>query len=288
MALEFHPAANLFPLISDDSQAFKDLVEDIRTQGQIEPIELFEGKILDGRHRYRACVAAGVEPKTATWSGDNPYAYVVSKNLHRRHLTDDQRAAVAFDAMPKIEEEAEARRRAKISESQTEANSKAIQTRLNSTASESGGEHVSRKEAAEQFQVSQDRIRRAKALGAADRNVLEEVKTGKISLKKAEDKVKKSRRPVPNPNVHIPGQVVQAPRPPRQIPALQDRLYKTIQSFPDERTAKALAREIQTENLDLPQDAIRKLTDHLKESGRGRTALARGLIALANRDNRTA
>jgi ParB-like chromosome segregation protein Spo0J len=60
MNLEFHALATLFPLL--DGAGFDELVADIRAHGLREPVVMFEGKVLDGRNRYRACVEAGVEP----------------------------------------------------------------------------------------------------------------------------------------------------------------------------------------------------------------------------------
>ena len=91
--LSFHPLANIFPLI--EGEAFDRLVEDVRAYGLNDPIILHEGMILDGRNRYRACVAAGVEMRTTRFVGTDPVAYVVSKNMHRRHLNESQRAMVA-------------------------------------------------------------------------------------------------------------------------------------------------------------------------------------------------
>jgi ParB-like chromosome segregation protein Spo0J len=82
--LEFHALANIFPLV--EGTEFDELVADIREQGLHEPIVVYEDRILDGRNRYRACEAAGIEPSFTVYTGDNPVAYVVSLNLRRRHL----------------------------------------------------------------------------------------------------------------------------------------------------------------------------------------------------------
>lgn len=89
----FHPLAEIFPLL--EGPEFTSLVDDIAEHGQRELIVLFDGQILDGRNRYRACNEAGVEPKFAAYDGDDPAAFVVSLNLRRRHLDESQRAMVA-------------------------------------------------------------------------------------------------------------------------------------------------------------------------------------------------
>lgn len=97
--LEFHPFANLFPLI--EGEAFEALVADIKQCGLRENIILFEGKIIDGRNRYRAMLECDylldhfIEVKTKTDFIGGPMAWVLSKNLHRRHLSESQRAMVA-------------------------------------------------------------------------------------------------------------------------------------------------------------------------------------------------
>jgi N6-adenosine-specific RNA methylase IME4 len=91
--LEFHPLASLFSLL--DGEDFAELVADIRQHGLHEPIVLYGGRILDGRNRYRACEAAGIEPTFTAYTGDDPVSYVISLNLRRRHLNESQRAMVA-------------------------------------------------------------------------------------------------------------------------------------------------------------------------------------------------
>jgi len=88
-----HPLAGLFPVL--EGPEFDALVSDIAKHGQLEPIVLLEDKILDGRNRHRACVAAGVAPRFEPYGGDDPLGFVVSRNVRRRHLDESQRALVA-------------------------------------------------------------------------------------------------------------------------------------------------------------------------------------------------
>lgn len=92
---EFHELADLFPLM--DEKPFGDLVEDIRDNSLLEPIKLYEGKILDGRNRYLACKEAKKPLSTDVYDGDDPVGFVISLNLQRRHLTESQLAIVCAD-----------------------------------------------------------------------------------------------------------------------------------------------------------------------------------------------
>lgn len=67
----------------------------VMRHGVREPVWLFEGKILDGRNRYRAASAMGVQFETRQYEGTDAVGFVISLNLYRRHLTESQRAAVA-------------------------------------------------------------------------------------------------------------------------------------------------------------------------------------------------
>lgn len=95
MTREFHEVANIFPMMQGEE--FDALKADIAANGLREAIWLHpDGRIIDGRNRYLACEALGIEPQYRTWNGAGSLvAFVVSLNLHRRHLTESQRAMIA-------------------------------------------------------------------------------------------------------------------------------------------------------------------------------------------------
>ncbi len=89
-----HEVARLFPPMTQAE--FEALKEDIGRHGLREPITMYGGQIVDGIHRDRACRELGVEPRSVEWSGEGSLLdFAVGKNLHRRHLTESQRAMVA-------------------------------------------------------------------------------------------------------------------------------------------------------------------------------------------------
>lgn len=92
--MEFHEIANIFPML--ESAELQSLAEDIRINGLKTPILLFDGAILDGRNRYKACEIAGITPQFETFQGDKAAAlsHVWSLNFQRRHLNSSQ-AAIA-------------------------------------------------------------------------------------------------------------------------------------------------------------------------------------------------
>lgn len=91
--VRFHDYANLFPMMHGD--ALDALREDIRQNGVREPVVFLDGAILDGRNRYMCARDLGLEYPRVEFSEADPLSYVISHNLHRRHLTESQRASVA-------------------------------------------------------------------------------------------------------------------------------------------------------------------------------------------------
>ena len=86
-----HPLSAAFPDM--DPTDFASLVADIEKNGLREHGWVFEGMILDGWHRYRACEESGVRFRWEQYDGTDPIGFVRSRNLERRHLTPSQRAA---------------------------------------------------------------------------------------------------------------------------------------------------------------------------------------------------
>jgi hypothetical protein len=98
--LQPHPASEVFRMMTEEE--FLAHKEDIHKNGQREAIVLLDGMILDGRNRYRACLELKREPRTVSVEADaigDPLAYVLSVNLHRRHLSATEKRAVVAEVL---------------------------------------------------------------------------------------------------------------------------------------------------------------------------------------------
>lgn len=178
--IEFHPIANLFPMM--EGEPFNGLVEDIRNNGLIDPIWLYDEKILDGRNRYMACLAAKVEPSFRTFQGDGMDAlkFVLSVNLQRRQLDKSQRACVAQDVLPMYEKYAKERQKRKPKDFVMEK------------VPEQNGN--SRDFVAYEFDVNSHYIQDAKLVKTEAPGLFEEVKAGIVNLKEAINHIKKEKK----------------------------------------------------------------------------------------------
>lgn len=169
--MELHPLAELIPPMTEAEYA--DLKEKIAANGQREPITLHEGRILDGRHRYRICEELGITPLTREFDGDDPVAYVIDLNLSRRHLTNGQRAMAAQGLLGYEKEQAKQRQQRGGVEK----------------VPQNSGEPRHRREAVAQagkkFGVSGDSVERARAIAAQRPDLAEKVKSGELTLNAA-------------------------------------------------------------------------------------------------------
>lgn len=170
-----HPAAAILPLMVGDE--FAALVLDIKAHGLRDPIVLHpDGSILDGRNRYRACEKAGVEPHYTTWAGaaGTEVAYVISENLHRRHLDAAQRA-MYFARFANV--------------------------RQGGAKDKQGPGLVTQQEAAEMAGVDLASISRAKAvLKSDDKELIHAVEAGEVGLKSAAKDARMRKRQTPEQN----------------------------------------------------------------------------------------
>ena len=93
-----HPLSALFGEM--DERALLELATDIKAHGILEPVVMFEGKVLDGWHRCMGGQIAEVDIPTVEFAGPDPSAFVISKNMHRRQqpLTASQRAMIVVEA----------------------------------------------------------------------------------------------------------------------------------------------------------------------------------------------
>jgi hypothetical protein len=149
-------------------QAFLDLKNDIAENGLREPIILHDGMVLDGGNRYRACLDAGEPPFFEEYTGDDIAAYVLSANLHRRHLTTSQHAAIVASVQNWV------------SASRHGGNRE--------TQGKSDGSGVGLKTAADRAAASGASIntqRKADAVAKADPSLIKKVASGEVSLEKA-------------------------------------------------------------------------------------------------------
>lgn len=92
---------------------FAELRSSIAAHGLRDDIILLDGKILDGIHRYKACIEEEIKPTFSNYSedldGKSPQEFVMDKNFTRRHLSLSQRAAIGTQFI--AAEEAEAKKR---------------------------------------------------------------------------------------------------------------------------------------------------------------------------------
>jgi len=106
----FHEVTAIFPPMK--VQAYADLVAERQTSGLEEPLWRYQGKMIDGRHRYLACKQLGREPTYHEWDGlGSLVLFVVKLNIATRHLSVTQRALLAVDVEEWLNKEARERQR---------------------------------------------------------------------------------------------------------------------------------------------------------------------------------
>ena len=90
-----HDLARMFP--AQASGEFAEMKASIASVGQLQPIVVWHGQIIDGSQRYQACLELGQQPIYRFLDDDvDPIAYVIGANINRRHLDASQRAIIGY------------------------------------------------------------------------------------------------------------------------------------------------------------------------------------------------
>lgn len=167
ITMEFHPYADIFPLIQGND--FDLLCKDIEQNGLNDPIVLLGDQILDGRNRYLACTKIGIKPEWKQFTGEDPLAYVLSTNLHRRHLTASQRAALGAELAT-------------------------LKSGVHARWKGDNIVHLSNDESSKKLQVSKTYIKLAKEIKRDTPELFEELKSGETELIQIVKQRKKDER----------------------------------------------------------------------------------------------
>lgn len=181
-SFQLHPLCTLFPRLTGNE--FAALVADIKVNGLRDPITTHDGMILDGGNRIRACHEAGIEPHFREFEGESIVGYVLSMNLHRRHMTPGQQAAIVASAQ----------------------DWEKAQTHGGDRKSDQGATlHLETSETRAKISGASKRTQKnADKVAKADPELAKEVAQGTTTLPKALKKVNGSKPSMPKPEPEIP------------------------------------------------------------------------------------
>jgi 16S rRNA G966 N2-methylase RsmD len=161
---------------------YRELVTDIAEHGLVESIWLYEGKVLDGRHRYKACLTSGTEPRFRDYDGDDAIGFVLSENVKRRHLTSGQLGFIAQDVEKAYAVEAR-RRQVEAGRQFGAGHPKELVADLPQA---SPHERKSRERAAKTVGVSGRVVQQTKRVGEKAPDLAEKVKAGTMAIDRAD------------------------------------------------------------------------------------------------------
>jgi len=91
---EFHPLSQMFPcMASDDLAVLRDNVA--KNPPDVVKVDMLGGKVLEGKNMMLVAALLGLKVEFVEYEGNDPIGFLLTRNLHRRHLTISQRAYVA-------------------------------------------------------------------------------------------------------------------------------------------------------------------------------------------------
>jgi ParB-like chromosome segregation protein Spo0J len=238
--IERHPLSAAFPNMTTDE--FVDLLNSVREIGIQTPIVLFEDKIIDGWHRYRASVELDIECPAIDLADDlDPQLFVMAHNFARRNLSVSQRALCSVGV---------------------------FKWRRNGRINQSGhDDHIvkTNKELSDLSKTSEKTIRRAKkVISDAVTEVIEAVQSGEIGIFKASEIAKLDKdkqvaaltKPVKKT---VPKEVV-----PDYDPSDDLRETITVLNEELEKASRAAASGVLEEGMESAQEIMERQAEEIK------------------------
>ncbi|MGZ4980983.1 MAG: hypothetical protein ACXV8P_03275 [Methylobacter sp.] len=224
--MELHPLCTYFPRMSEAE--FDSLKDNLMENGQTHPIYTLDGMILDGGNRYRALCELGIAPVLIEYTGSNPTQFILSSNLHRRHLTQGQSAAI-------------------VSASQSWINAQSVDnSRLRDTAqSNTATARAKQSGVGHRTQQLADKL-----VKEAPAELVKEVIDGKKSLNKA---IKEIRPPKPVPVIE---QEYEESRE-EQLSGTTDEQHSAVTAFDADN--EAMLKSFESDSASI--DEVEKLTE---------------------------
>jgi hypothetical protein len=223
--IPFHELAGIFP-VGDDA-SIRELARRIVGNVPIDPVILYEDKILDSAALYLACLMVGREPTFETYTGDDPVEFLIGRHLSRgAPLSESQRAMAA----------------ARTSNLQLGANQ------------HSKGLPIGR--ASDLLNVGSKSVSRARfVLRHATQDLIAAVDSGRIAVSAAEREIKRRARQASKDAAAISAEAAPQAESPEQADAISEADTKTDStSRPTTPAPEADDRVSQAETSE-PQDA---------------------------------
>ena len=184
---------NIFP--EAKAEDFTRLLDDIRTNGfdQKQPVTLYQGEVLDGWNRTKACQEIGIKPPTVIFNGSDAEAIAfVMRTNKRRNLNSGQWACIAADADDLLSVIAEQVEKDRIEKQKANAvnqhSEPALAQKIVPTQTKSERETATK--AAELFNTNRTYVNQAVKMKSAAPEVFEKVKAGKMTMQDANKAVR--------------------------------------------------------------------------------------------------
>ena len=258
---EYHELSTIFSSF-EDTEEFKGLVGSIKEYGLFDPILVWQGMIVDGRHRHKACIEAGVEPEYEYLVDEVPFEKVrdrvVGANILRRHLTTGQRAMTAASLANMT------------SGARTDIEPKANLPEVKSN-----------KDAADQLNVAERSVKTAKEIKRDAPDLAEKVSRGEMSLNAAFEESRERKGETPKRKGETPKRKTETPKP---LSMSLDEMMKVKGSNWDSyTTAGALVGAVRDLNLqEGGEGMVRNIMQFLvsREGNHSTSYNAAGLVAL--------